>query len=454
MFFIACGGDSPKNGNPPNPERVTVPNVAGKTEAEARSAITSAGLTVGTVNYETHAAVPSGSVISQTPASGTSVTKGSAVNLRISTGPAQVLVPDVVGMTEAVARTTITSAGLTIGTITYEIHEVVPSGKVFSQDPEAEIFVAVEIAVNLRISSGPASSERVQTPNVVNMTEAAARTAIESAGLTVGAVIYAAHETVPSGSVISQSPAAGISVEVETPVNLRISFTDPFIDRMVVFVEGGTFTMGCTEQQAICRIYPDEFPPHDVTLSDFFIGKYEVAQGQWKAVMGADNNPSWFKGDNLPMQNVSWNDVQKFIERLNEMSGRKYRLPTEAEWEYAARGGNQSQGYVYSGSNTVGEVAWYEGNSKIVQPVGTKYPNELGIYDMSGNVFELVSDWFGNYSDEPQTDPTGPVSGSLRIGRGGSWYTEAEVARVSARVNSDPNNVGFDLGFRLARSIE
>jgi len=168
----------------------------------------------------------------------------------------------------------------------------------------------------------------------------------------------------------------------------------------MVFVEGGTFIMGCTsEQRDDC--FDNEKPTHQVTLSDFYIGKIPVTQAQWKAIMGDDNNPSRFKGDNLPVERVKWEDVQEFIERLNAMVSMNYRLPTEAEWEYAARGGNQSQGYKYSGSNEIDEVAWYAGNSggageysdRKIHPTGTKNANELGIYDMSGNVKERVSDW-------------------------------------------------------------
>ena len=171
----------------------------------------------------------------------------------------------------------------------------------------------------------------------------------------------------------------------------------------MVFVEGGTFTMGCTpEQWNDCL--DNEKPAHQVTLSDFYIGKYEVTQVQWVAVMG--NNPSSIKGDNLPVGNVSWDDVQEFIERLNEKTGENYRLPTEAEWEYAARGGNRSMGYKYSGSNDVGNFSWYQGSISINSkyPVGTKMANELGIHDMSGNVLEWVSDFLGATSGNLKSD--------------------------------------------------
>ena len=216
----------------------------------------------------------------------------------------------------------------------------------------------------------------------------------------------------------------------------------------MVYVEGGTFTMGATSEQG-SDAYSDEKPAHSVTLSGYYIGKYEVTQKLWKAVMGS--NPSRFKGDNLPVERVSWNDVQEFLRKLNAMTGKNYRLPTEAEWEFAARGGNSSRGYKYSGSNSVGSVAWYYANSgDRTHAVGTKSPNELGIYDMSGNVWEWCQDWYGSYSGSSQRNPKGPNSGSSRVGRGGSWYHNTMYCRVSYRVNGTPGYRYSNLGFRLA----
>jgi formylglycine-generating enzyme required for sulfatase activity len=216
----------------------------------------------------------------------------------------------------------------------------------------------------------------------------------------------------------------------------------------MVAVGGGTFTMGCTSEQGD-DCYDTEKPAHQVTLSAFYIGKYEVTQAQWTSVMGS--NPSYFKGDNLPVEMVSWSDVQEFIQKLNAQTGKTYRLPTEAEWEYAARGGAQSQGYKYSGSNTVGDVAWYSGNSSTTHPVGQKSSNELGLYDMTGNVSEWCSDWYGYYSSSSQTNPAGPSSGSSRVLRGGSWSNYAQDVRVPVRGGGAPG-ARFNLGFRLASS--
>ena len=217
----------------------------------------------------------------------------------------------------------------------------------------------------------------------------------------------------------------------------------------MVFVQGGTFTMGCTSEQGDdCSNY--EKPAHRVTVSDFYIGKFEVTQAQWQAIMGI--NPLDFNGDNYPTYNISWDEVQEFIRRLNVQTGKNYRLPTEVEWEYAARGGIGSGGYKYSGSNTLDNVAWYNENrnNSTHHPVGVKSSNELGIYDMSGNVFEWCSDWFGNYSSSTQTDPRGPSSGSNRVFRGGSWGDQAGGVRASYRSSNAPDYRLNFLGFRLA----
>ena len=232
----------------------------------------------------------------------------------------------------------------------------------------------------------------------------------------------------------------------------RADYTETQYGIMMVYVKGGTFTMGCTREQGNdCE--DDEKPAHEVTLSDFYIGRYTVTQAQWKSIMGS--NPSFFKGDNLPVENVNWNDIQEFIQNLNKRTGRNYRLPTESEWEYAARGGNQSQGYKYSGSHTLEEVAWYEENhNERPSLVGNKKANELGIYDMSGNVWELVNDWHDGYSRHPQTNPDGPLTGTNRVYRGGSWDLDAGNARVSCRSSGEPGSRYDNLGFRLARSAK
>ena len=238
---------------------------------------------------------------------------------------------------------------------------------------------------------------------------------------------------------------SAVSIEVTTSVR---TITVNGVSFDMVSVAGGTFTMGATSEQG-GEAVSDEKPTHKVTLSDYMIGKTEVTQELWQAVMGS--NPSYFKGDNLPVEQVSWNDCQEFIKKLNSLSGLNFRLPTEAEWEYAARGGNKSKGYKYSGSNDIGSVAWYVGNSSSkTHEVATKYPNELGLYDMSGNVWEWCSDWYGSYNSGSQTNPKGPSSGSDRVCRGGGWGGNARFCRVSDRYCSDPGGGNDYLGLRLA----
>ena len=218
----------------------------------------------------------------------------------------------------------------------------------------------------------------------------------------------------------------------------------------MVRVEAGTFTMGATAEMK--NTEDSEKPTHRVTLTnDYYIGKYEVTQALWQAVMGDD--PSYFKGDNLPVEAVTWDDCQEFIGKLNRITGKTFRLPTEAEWEYAARGGNKSRGYQYSGSNNPSNVAWYDDNSgDKTHAVGTKQPNELGIYDMSGNVWEWCQDWYETYSSSSQVNPTGANSGSCRVVRGVSWYNNARNCRLSLRGSNTPDFRSSNLGLRLVLS--
>ena len=248
-------------------------------------------------------------------------------------------------------------------------------------------------------------------------------------------------ESALSVSAINLTPNWSASV---TPSQRAV--LEKLISNMVK-VEGSTFTMGATPEQGN-DAYEYERPAHQVTLSDYYIGRYEVTQKEWQAVMG--DNPSKFYGDNLPVENVSWNDCQDFINKLNQLTGLKFRLPTEAEWEFAARGGKQSKGYKYSGSDNAKNIAWYEKNSgSKPHQVGTKEPNELGIYDMSGNVGEWCGDWYGRYSSSAQTNPTGPSSGSSRVLRGGSWYYLARHCRVSFRTCNYPSGRSDFSGFRV-----
>ena len=234
-----------------------------------------------------------------------------------------------------------------------------------------------------------------------------------------------------------------------TTASGQLKFEVGGVSFTMVAVEGGTFTMGATAEQG-SDARDREKPAHQVTLSSYCIGQTEVTQELWLAVMGS--NPSHFTGNlQRPVETVSWNDCQTFISKLNQLTGQNFRLPTEAEWEYAARGGNRSQGYKYAGSNNIDNVAWYTSNSaSTTHPVATKAPNELGLYDMSGNVWEWCQDWFGSYSSTAQTNPTGPASGSSRVSRGGSWGSYAGLCRVSYRHGNAPSGTSYYLGLRLA----
>jgi formylglycine-generating enzyme required for sulfatase activity len=239
-----------------------------------------------------------------------------------------------------------------------------------------------------------------------------------------------------SDEVLDEVSDEGIYSSTEIDNGTRFTVNGVSFD--MVNVEGGTFKMGSDDSEA----YDDEKPVHSETVSTFRIGRTEVTQALWKAVMGS--NPSNFEGDNLPVEQVSWNDCKTFISKLNSLTGENFRLPTEAEWEYAARGGNKSRGYKYSGSNSLGDVAWYDGNSgNKPHPVASKSPNELGIYDMSGNVWEWTSDIYGSYSSSSR-------SGSYRVYRGGSWFSDAGRCRVSNRYFDGPSITSGSLGFRLA----
>lgn len=224
------------------------------------------------------------------------------------------------------------------------------------------------------------------------------------------------------------------------------TFTVNGIAFEMVYVEGGSFNMGCTNERGECQV--DEMPVHKVTVDDYYIGQFEVTQELWQAVM--DDNPSSFQGTDRPVEQVNWKDCQDFIKELNLLTGEKFRLPTEAEWEYAAIGGNQSKGFQFSGANKIAKIAWTKENSeKATHPVGQKSPNELGIYDMSGNVFEWCQDAYSSYSSESQVNPVN-YGGSYRVVRGGSWRSNAKQARSAYRDNANPGLRYNIIGLRLA----
>ena len=249
-----------------------------------------------------------------------------------------------------------------------------------------------------------------------------------------------------------------IQGSVERSLSIKQNACQWYDSFEMVDVEGGSFIIGAQKENSTSQNYDNdayqiEAPVHQVTMSDYSIGIYEVTQAQWMAAMG--NNPSIHQGEKLPVENVSWEQVQEFIALLNQASGLTYRLPTEAEWEFAARGGVKSEGNKYSGYSVLGACGWYYSNSEsTTHEVGTKYPNELGIYDMSGNVREWCNDWFEYYTLSSVTNPSGPSTGKLKVNRGGSWTSPAKDCRNTYRYSNYPHESMQDLGFRLVLSHE
>ena len=265
-----------------------------------------------------------------------------------------------------------------------------------------------------------------------------------------------------SEAVVSIGSTAG-EMQLKVRVNIVLPEAVTALEASMVYVDGGTFMMGATEEQGD-DYDVDELLVHNVTLDGFYIGKFEVTQAQWEAVMGTALSdiitenawPLYGVGDDYPMYYVNWNDATAFCGKLSELTGKAYRLPTEAEWEYAARGGQQADGTKYAGSDSIDEVAWSGGkeNEDASHPVGQKTPNALGLYDMSGNVWEWCSDWYKSYyGSSPSVNPQGPSSGDrvlpYRVFRGGGWNYYAKGCRVSNRSGGMSNYRGYILGFRV-----
>lgn len=235
----------------------------------------------------------------------------------------------------------------------------------------------------------------------------------------------------------------------------------------MIFVKGGTFKMGSNDG------YADEAPVHSVTLSDFYIGKYEVTVAQYRQFCNAtkhsfpsEPNKDWYDEhenavqwqwiDTYPIVNISYYDAVAYCQWLSELTGENYTLPTEAQWEYAAKGGNKSKNYKFAGSNDIDEVAWYDETTRERGPrsVGKLKPNELGIYDMSGNAWEWCSDNWGNYSEKAQKDPTGPPPSGFKVVRGGSWYYVDDMSKLTSRDGPKPGKPNFYYGFRVVKSAK
>lgn len=258
------------------------------------------------------------------------------------------------------------------------------------------------------------------------------------------------------GSLIAQvrspdkTPVGQIKVKDRSADMLRMETASEIALHMVK-VEGGNYTMGCPDPTGTSCYYWEK-PAHNVSITTFYMAKYPVTQKEWRILVG---NRPWFSKncDECPVENVSWYDAQIFINTLNQLSGKNYRLPTEAEWEYAAAGGNRNEGYKYAGNDHIDAVAWYSGNSdKQIHVVGQKQPNQLGLFDMSGNVWQWCSDWFSDtYYNYSETDnPEGPKRDAYRVCRGGSWWSEARDCRISNRDRYPADARDDDVGFRIA----
>lgn len=269
--------------------------------------------------------------------------------------------------------------------------------------------------------------------------------------LMAGLMMFSCEKEVNNNGNQSGSTPAPTPTPTPTPPPSPSGNVDSITVNGVTFkmvkIEGGTFMMGAPSSDA--EAYSNEMPQHCVTLSEYYIAETEVTQALWQAVMGS--NPSHFKFPDRPVEEISWNDCKTFIEKLNQLTDKQFRLPTEAEWEYAARGGGNSHGYKFSGSDNVDDVAWYTDNcGGETHAVKTKAANELGLYDMTGNVLEWCSDWMAAYTADTVTNPQGPAAGFKRVLRGGSLYNDARRLRVTRRSEYNPTFTDYSVGFRLA----
>jgi len=420
---------------------------------EAEQILAEADLIIKESKEDFHPTIKKGNIINIEPEESEFPTK-SSVTLVVSKGIEMVDLPDLKGKTLFEAISILSSRGLKLGKTTRVKSSYDETDMVVSYSPNSNNIVKGS-NIDLQTSIG-----NVTVPNLTGKSLEEAKQLLSKSGLNTG-IISKKFTNIKSqvGKVISQSPASG-KKELNSKIDVRIG---SYIPKEFIFVQGGTFQMGSNSGDS------DEKPLHSARVSDFYICKYEVTQAEWQEVMG--NNPSKFKGDNNPVEKVSWYDAVVFCNKKSIKDGLEpvysgsgsnikcdftksgYRLPTEAEWEFAASGGNKSQGYTYSGSNNIGEVAWYRDNSgSKTHAVAGKKANELGIYDMTGNVWEWCWDWYGNYSSSSQSDPAGPTSGSSRAYRGGSWSNSATSCWVARRISSNPTISSTDLGFRVARS--
>ena len=295
----------------------------------------------------------------------------------------------------------------------------------------------------------PAPQPKSPARPVVSRKTMMVAAAVLAAVLVVGGIVVAISQAWPSGETATETQDKPAFVAKKITKDSEMFFVGD-VNFTMRYIEGGSFDMGATaEMDTVGFSLAEEKPVHKVYVESFAIGVFEVTQELWQAVMGT--NPSSTKSAYCPVESVSWNDCQEFIQKLNAITGKQFRLPTEAEWEYAARGGKYAKGYRYSGSNNLGEVgSFYHGSWPAW---ASRKPNELGLYDMSGSVNELCSDYMGDYSAEEQVCPVGPAAGSERVMRGGSFGDEPINCRISARFGIAPDKRASNVGLRLALSL-
>ena len=345
------------------------------------------------------------------------------------------------------------SGMLSTGTYIFEArkegHRTTSLTKNISAEPAQQSYkldTPTPIMGTINVSSTPIAADLYVDGKLVDQTPAMVDLLIGKHKITIRKEGYADHEqtiTVEEGKITNVTATLS-EQKVAKATGSAYTETVNGINLKMILVEGGTFAMGSNDGDS------DEQTVHNITLDSYYIGETEITQAQWRAIMGT--NPSLYTGDNRPVENVSWENAQEFCNKLSELTGKRYILPTEAQWEYAARGGNKSKGYTYSGSNSISEVAVYDTSSH--SNVKSKKPNELGIYDMSGNVLEWCSDWYESsypfYRYAYTTNPQGPISGSRRVLRGGSWVSIPFCCRVASRDNSFPSDHYSFFGFRVA----
>jgi len=442
----------------------TVPDIVGRTLDAATAEIVGAGLTLGAVTQAYSTTVASGTVVAQTPAGGTGAASGSAVALTVSQGPPPVSVPDVTGQTQTVAAGLIAAVNLSVGVVMQQCSNTAAAGLVISQVPAAGEQAPYGSAVALSVSTGFCP---VMAPNLVGQTQAVAGGLLAAANLGIGVATQECSDTVAAGLVISQVPAAGEQAPRGGVVDLVVS-TGPCpetimlpggVPLVMVWIPGGAFQMGRYFGEQDSELSED--PQHLVTLDGFWMAKYELTQRQWKAVM---NSTPWAGYmhvlDDLdsPAVRVSWNDARSFLIALNGYTGKAFSLPSEAQWEYACRGGTSTRFYWGDDPSytAVGNYVWYLSNSlmnECAHPVGQKQPNAFGLHDMCGNVWEWCEDdWHADYTNAPDTDRAwvDTPRGSDRVLRGGSWYGGA--FRSAFRHSNAPGNMYYDIGFRVSRT--